>query len=108
MRDEPGAVDRIVSAVSALNINIVIQESACINHLRNHVTNLLLDWTRSDRPACEPVPPEYRSAVEALAEVLPAHDFRYLLLYRQLLTFCGDLLNGAPAVFRTESFRSSS
>src|SRR5258708_7253731 len=48
LRDEPGAVDRIVSAVSALNINIVIQESACINHLRNHVTNLLLDWTRSD------------------------------------------------------------
>lgn len=50
LRDEPGAVDRVVAAVSSMNLNIVLQESACINHLCHHVANLMLDWTQSEHP----------------------------------------------------------
>lgn len=96
--DQPGAVDRVVAAVSSFNLNIILQESAPANHSRHHVINMTLDWTPSEWPERQVVPLEYQRSYSALSQALPPADFRYFKLYERLVKICGDILTWKPSL----------
>lgn len=91
MVDQPGIVNRLVDAVSALNINIVGMESAGINYLNNHVVEMVLDWSTSDDyRERDPTPAPTRAHYSSLQHRIPISELRNIRLFESIVARCGD------------------
>jgi predicted amino acid-binding ACT domain protein/uncharacterized protein YlzI (FlbEa/FlbD family) len=89
MKDGIGVVRKLVSALSALNINIVTQESSSINHQSQHTVNLLLDLSTSKLnhdKTYEWAKQKYRD----YDYVFPLNDYRFLKIFERVIAYCGD------------------
>jgi hypothetical protein len=45
-----------------------------------------------------PIPHEYQRSYSALSQAIPPDDFRYYILYEQLVKHCGDILKWKPSL----------
>ncbi len=91
MRDQPGVVQRLLEAVSLLNINIDLQESSAIDRLNHHSVNLLIDWSSSElRPRNSSRPQRQRYAV--WQSHFPLGEDRYVRLFESIISHCGHLI----------------
>lgn len=92
MMDRPGVVQRLIDAVSLLNLNIVTQESSAINQLNHHSVDLLIDWSSSrfsDLGESEPAQQHRYSNYQAL---FPHKSAPYVLLFESIIAHCGNVL----------------
>lgn len=97
LHDKPGVVMRLLNAVSSLKINIVKQESSIIDNSRFHHVTMLLDWTDAPRLE-EPIATRTSDLhlYRYMAEKVPIHDYRYLLLYEKIMERCLDVMKVDP------------
>lgn len=91
MEDRPGVVERLIDAVSELNVNIVTQESASINHLNHHLVSMIVDLSSSYLPRSEPTEVS-RLDYADFRGLLPLDDTRVIELFESVLINCGDLI----------------
>jgi hypothetical protein len=101
MRDEPGVVARLITAVAALGINIEVQESSSINLLDHHFVSLLVDLSESSistsaefsSPAAIPASPTaVRRLYRNYDSVFPVRDFRFVRLFESIVAYCADVI----------------
>lgn len=91
MEDAPGVVERLVDAVSDLNINIVTQESASINHLNHHLVSMIVDLSSCYLPRSKP----RESALGGYSDyrgLVPLDDTRALALFESIFIRCAHLI----------------
>lgn len=93
MQDQPGVVGRLLEALSSVQLNVVSQESACVNHHQLHTVRLLLDWSQSHMTEREPVPAQFSHRIQELSHLIPGNDFRYFILLEKVIKSCGDILH---------------
>ena len=91
MRDQPGVVQRLVSAVSILGINIELQESSAINRLNHHSVNLLIDWSSSELRARHSTRRQVQRYNSYQAN-FPITEERYVRLFESIIAHCGHLI----------------
>ena len=95
MRDKRGVVERLVSALADLSINIYAEESASIAHLDRHSVTLTLNLDAlgkaptSDNPLLPGLYREY-------AAYVPLHDRRCRLIFEAVMRRCVDILALRP------------
>jgi len=94
MKDQPGVVNKLIDAISSLEINIVKHESSSINSLNHHLVELVLDWKTSPyRGINGPTSIDVYRRFNHIAHLLPIGLERYYILYRSIMSHCGDLIN---------------
>ena len=91
MEDRPGVVEKLTHAVSSLNLNIISEETFCIDRLNYHVISLILDWGDSG-PQFESPSSNLTNYYKNFVRILPAGDKRYILLFERIITYCGDVI----------------
>ena len=105
MRDEPGVVARLLTAVASLGMNIEVQESSSIDLLDHHFVNLIVDLAESPTPheaefSAPSMVPQTPTAVRRLyrdfESVLPVHDDRFVRLFESIVTHCADVIVWKP------------
>lgn len=92
MRDMPGVVQRLIDAVSLLDMNIITQESSAINQLNHHSVDLLIDWSSSrfaDLGDSELAQQHRYSPYQSL---FPHKSALYVLLFESIIAHCGNVL----------------
>ena len=92
MKDQPGAVNRLIGAVAALGINIVKKESSGINSLNQHYVDMVIDWQTSDHEYAR-TPSHIVSLYDRLQYRIPIVDYRFVQLYEQIMSRCGDIVH---------------
>lgn len=93
LKEKSGVVNKLLRAIAAMRINILALESATLESKNGHGVYLLLDWGTSARHAPVPVPPNIASMFfPHLAGIVPSTDLRYVILLRQIIGQCGDVL----------------
>lgn len=88
MEDQPGVVEQLIRAVASLNVNIVSQQSYSIDHLKHHVTSMVLDWTTTDQPEPSAASPNLAAFYADYRHLFPSPDKRYILLFEQIVAYC--------------------
>lgn len=91
MHDGPGVVERLIDAVSDLNINIVTQESAPVNHLSHHLVNMIVDLSSSFLQRSKPPESVWRIYGDYRG-LVPLDDIRTLTLFESIFVNCADLI----------------
>jgi predicted amino acid-binding ACT domain protein len=91
MKDQPGVVQRLLEAVSLLNINIDLQESSAIDRLNYHSVNLLIDWSSSQLRSRDSTRPQ-RQRYAAWQSHFPLGEERYVRLFESIVAHCGHLI----------------
>jgi hypothetical protein len=92
--DKPGALERLISSLASLNLNIVWLESATISDSRFHFVELLADWSNAkdahpaNQRARRGAIYDYASA----AHRIPLDQRRYQILYETVMADCIDLV----------------
>lgn len=101
MKDEPGVVARLLSAVAELGINIETQESSGIDRLNHHYVHLTVDLSESQtisggdplQPRKTPTPPPGVSrAYRHFASLFPIHNERFVRLFESIIAHCADVI----------------
>jgi hypothetical protein len=92
MRDEPGVVSRLVSAISDIGVNIATLQTSTINKLDHHFVNMILDWSTASRKLSTPSAPSVQQNFQDYRELLPIGEERYIRLFVSILARCGDVL----------------
>lgn len=94
MRDRPGVVSRLATALAALDINIETQESASVNHLDEHFVNLIVDFSSSPRLSVllADTPAPVQRLYRAYSSVFALHDFRFVQLFESIMIRCADVV----------------
>jgi hypothetical protein len=101
MRDEPGVVARLLTAVAALGMNVEAQDSSSVDLLDHHFVNLIVDLSESVTvsgaefalPSEIPrTPPAVRRAYRHLESILPVHDERFVRLFESIVAHCADVI----------------
>lgn len=92
-REKPGVVLEALSALAALNINVLSLESATINGGANHVLFCILSWSTTKYRRATPMDEGMQQKFVQLLPLLPNLDERYLLLLEVLFLFCGEKLD---------------
>jgi MinD superfamily P-loop ATPase len=85
MEDRPGVVERLIDAISDLNVNIVTEESASINHLNHHLVSMIVDLSSSYLPRSEPTETSIRDYGDYRG-IVPLNDTRAVELFESILT----------------------
>lgn len=91
MEDAPGVVERLVDAVSDLNINIVTQESAAINHLNHHLVSMIVDLSSCYLPRAEPRESALRDYGDYRG-LVPLDDSRAVALFESIFIRCAHFI----------------
>lgn len=96
LRDRPGVVYRLLSAIAALGANIVKQDSCTFygGPRRGflHYVDLVLDWEPSGQfTAPIPVYPSDLWCYRYLRDRIPTHDGRYVQLFELIVLHCEDV-----------------
>jgi hypothetical protein len=96
LRDQPGVVYRVLSAIAAMGANIVKQDSCTFyggpGHGFLHFVDLVIDWSEAEnyrRPIR--VFPSDLWCYRALRDRIPTHDARYVQLFELLLLHSFDI-----------------
>jgi predicted amino acid-binding ACT domain protein len=92
MKDQPGAVNRLIGAVADLGINIVKKESSGINSLNQHYVDMVIDWQTSQYPYTRTLP-HIVSLYDRLQYRIPITNHRFVQLYEQIMSRCGDIVH---------------
>lgn len=92
MKDRPGVVQRLVEAVSLLDINIVTQESSAINQLNHHSVDLLIDWAYSDLSTLGDSEPAQQHRYSDYQALFPHKSARYVRLFESIIAHCGNVI----------------
>ena len=92
MQDRPGVVQRLLEAVSLLDINIVTQESSAINSLHHHSVDLIIDWTSSPYAGSAGSDPRQRARYAEWQQLFPHKDARFVRLFESIMAHCGHLM----------------
>jgi hypothetical protein len=92
MIDQRGALNKLLKAISALNINVVKQDSAVIDQEHHYSVEMVLDWRTSITPRSSATPSSVAALYSDMSHRIPIHDRRYVRLYEHLLIQCGELL----------------
>ena len=93
LREQAGVVYRLLRAISALDINILSWESATLESKSGHGVYMLLDWGTTTRPRPISMPPNISNMFfPQLSGIVPPNDLRYLILLRQIMGQCGDVI----------------
>lgn len=97
MQDSRGVVNKLLSALRSLNVNILVAETYSIKHNKRHHLELVFDWSTSRLPMPDPVPLAFQSTIDRLSTIIPTDDFRYLRLMARILQCCAGDLEWRPA-----------
>lgn len=100
MRDEVGAVERLVGAISELGLSINVEESASIAHLQRHSVSLILGLEALGAPPTRPSEPIARVLYRDYAAYVPMHDSRCRLIFETVIRHCADILAVRPGGLR--------
>jgi ACT domain-containing protein len=90
LHDSVGVVGRLVSAIAALDINIVTLESTVLNHSDHHLVNVLLDFSTSilhEGDSSE----RTRKLYANLGPCFPTQDDRFVRLFESLAGSIADV-----------------
>jgi len=90
LRDQPGVVNRIITAIYSLRINIVTLGSSVTDYKTTHTVDMLLDWNRSYYPERLEAPERIKRIYKDINCRIPTHDLRYVLLYEAIISLCGN------------------
>lgn len=91
MKDDIGVVGKLVSAISRYGVNIASQESSSINHLNHHTINMIVDLSTSSLEE-ERTKESIIRLYSRFDNLVPLHDFRYVLLFESIMIHCGDMI----------------
>jgi hypothetical protein len=100
--DGIGVVNRLLDAVSSLELNVVKQESCMVNNGEHHFVELLLEWTGNQRLRERITPPASDAFYYGrLGSRIDLGDRRCTLLYEAIMARCADVIvfdvaNGSP------------
>lgn len=92
MKDQEGAVRRLLEAVAGLNLNVVTLESSVMNFKTQHHVVMVVDWKDSPHNNFRQTPRRVRHLYRRMAYRVPIHDWRYVLLYESIMHSCGDIV----------------
>src|SRR5262249_37841200 len=90
--EKRGVVNKLLRAISAMNINILSWESATLESNGGHGVFMLLDWSTA-WPDKHALPKNLQNLFfPRLSGIIPSNDLRYIRLLRQILGPCADVL----------------
>lgn len=92
MRDEVGVVERLVSSIAELGVNIDAEESASIAHLNRHAVTLVLDLAALAETPSRLSDSVAQGVYRDYADFVPLHDARCRLIFESVIRHCADVL----------------
>ena len=93
LKEGKGVVNRLLRAIAALEINILSLECATLESKNGHGVYMLLDWGTSHTPVQVQMPGNVSNIFfPKLSGIIPPHDLRYLVLLRQIMGQCADVM----------------
>ena len=94
LKEDKGVFHKLLKAISIVGLNIISSESATLESKKGHGISLLLDWSVSDYEKQLYLPENLSNLFfPILSDIIPSNDKRYLILLRQVLGQCADILD---------------